>query len=81
VRAKHGSGYVPTVAPSHYFTDMIGHPLEAWADQAYRDGITLGCTANPRNFCPSNAITRAEIVILLLKAKNGASYSPPAAFP
>jgi len=55
--------------------------MEAWADQAYRDGITSGCTTNPRNFCPSNAITRAEMVILLLRAKNGASYSPPATFP
>jgi RHS repeat-associated protein len=60
--------------------EIAGHPLEAWADQAYRDGITSGCTSTPvRNFCPSNAITRAEIVILLLKAKNGASYSPSAA--
>jgi hypothetical protein len=54
--------------------------MEAWADQAYRDGITSGCTSTPvRNFRPSNAITRAEMVILLLKARNGASYSPPAA--
>ncbi len=78
VRAKHGSGYIPPT-PSHYFADMNNHPLEAWADQAYRDGITSGCTTNPRNFCPNNAITRAEIVIFLLRAKNGASYSPPAA--
>ncbi|MBI5944497.1 MAG: hypothetical protein HY864_09025 [Chloroflexi bacterium] len=28
----------------------------------------------------TSAITRAEIVILLLKARNGGSYSPPASF-
>lgn len=29
-------------------------------------------------FCPNNAITRKEMAQFLLKAKNGASYSPPA---
>ncbi|MBK8620084.1 MAG: S-layer homology domain-containing protein, partial [Anaerolineales bacterium] len=44
--------------------------------QLAAEGITSGCGAG--NYCPDAAVTRAEIAIFLLKAKNGSSYSPPA---
>ena len=55
LKAKHGAGYTPPAA-SHYFADMSGHWAEAWADEAYREGITSGCGAG--NYCPENPVTR-----------------------
>jgi len=79
LRVEHGDDYIPPAA-THNFADMAGNPLEPWADQAYSEGLTSGCTTTPqRNFCPNNTITRAEIVIFLLRAKHGGSYTPPAA--
>lgn len=74
LRAKLGGSYTPPPA-SHYFTDMAGHWAEAWADDLYRRGIAAGCSGGV--YCPSNMITRAELSVLLLRGKYGASYSPP----
>ncbi|HEX4885344.1 MAG TPA: S-layer homology domain-containing protein, partial [Casimicrobiaceae bacterium] len=55
-------------------------PLTHWAagpiEQLHADGVTAGCGAAPLRFCPDRPITRAEIAILLLKAKYGAGYAP-----
>ena len=39
-------------------------------------GIDTGCGSG--NFCPTPVMTRAVMAIWLLRAKNGASYQPPA---
>jgi CSLREA domain-containing protein len=42
----------------------------------FRAGITAGCGAGA--FCVSNAVTRAQMAVFLLKAEHGSSYVPPA---
>jgi SpoIID/LytB domain protein len=64
----HGSpGHLPAyrgifadVPSSHRFVRFIEH--------AYDHGITSGCTSSPRNYCPSVAVTRAQMAIFIVKA-------------
>ena len=70
----HGSGFTPTNVAAT-FTDTVGHWAEDWIEALKQDGVTSGCGAGI--YCPESAVTRAQMAIFLLKAKYGASYSPP----
>jgi hypothetical protein len=41
------------------------------------EGITGGCGGG--NYCPGNAVTRAQMAIFLLKTLLGSGYTPPTA--
>ena len=79
LRGKHcGSSYTPpAVGASTGFADV---PLDAsyapWVKQLAAEGITAGCGGG--NFCPQTVVNRAQMAIFLLRAKHGATYSPPA---
>jgi predicted outer membrane repeat protein len=79
LRGKHcGSSYTPpAVGDSTGFGDV---PLDAtyapWVKQLAAEGITAGCGGG--NFCPQTVVNRAQMAIFLLRAKHGATYSPPA---
>ena len=47
----------------------------AFIENLFHNGITAGCGAG--NYCPGNAVTRAQMAVLLLRAKHGAAYEPP----
>jgi hypothetical protein len=38
------------------------------------EGMTRGCGTSPRIFGPANNVTRAEMAVLLLRAKHGALF-------
>jgi hypothetical protein len=81
LRAKYGSGYAPPAA-THTFADLpvTGKEWqEAWVDQFYLEGITSGCGTGPLIYCPENPVTRAAMAVFILRALEGASYTPPAA--
>jgi hypothetical protein len=44
----------------------------------YAQGITTGCAANPLRYCPDRQVTRAEMAVFILRAKNGTSTPIPA---
>jgi hypothetical protein len=69
LRAKHGSTYAPPAATGTVFTDVpLGSFAAAWIEQLAHEAITTGCGGG--NFCPSNAVTRAEMAVLLVKTFN-----------
>jgi hypothetical protein len=75
-KGLHGSSYSPPdMIPT--FTDIGGHWAEDWIEALKNDGITSGCGTGI--YCPENTVTRAQMAVFLLKAKHGASYSPPPA--
>jgi hypothetical protein len=77
-RGIHGSSYAPPPATGSTFTDVpSGYWAAAWIEQLSRDGITGGCGLNL--YCPDYVVTRAQMAVFLLRSKNGASYTPPAA--
>jgi Gametolysin peptidase M11 len=66
VRARHGGAFIPSAPTGTIFADEpVTDPTAAWAEQLFRDGITQGCMQNPRRFCPSNGVIRADAAIFL----------------
>jgi hypothetical protein len=64
-RLKRGASYVPP-APTGIFVDVAStHWAARYIEQLYRDGVTAGCSASPRRFCPDETVTRAETAIFL----------------
>ena len=78
LRGVHGKAYVPPPASGTVFIDI---PTDYWAadwiEQLAEEGITVGC--GDGNYCPENAITRAEMSVFLLRSKLGSTHTPPPA--
>jgi hypothetical protein len=79
LRSIHGAGYAPPPATSVFADVPVSDPLAAWIDRLFAEGTVSGCGTNPLRYCPSDDVTRAQMAILLLRAKHGAGYQPPAA--
>lgn len=78
LRAKYGNTYSPPEASGNVFNDVpLGYWADDWIEQLYAEGITGGCGSG--NYCPVKNVTRAEMAVLLLRGKNGNTYTPPAA--
>ncbi|MBK8821782.1 MAG: SBBP repeat-containing protein [Anaerolineales bacterium] len=78
LKGIHGSSYAPpAVNGNTNFGDVAtDYWAAAWIKQLAAEGITGGCGGG--NYCPDNTVTRAQMAVFLMKAKNGSSYSPPA---
>jgi hypothetical protein len=73
-----GSGFIPPPATGTMFNDVAAQDFAAaFIEQLATDGITGGCGGG--NYCPQNAVTRAQMAVFLLRAKYGAAHAPPAA--
>jgi hypothetical protein len=59
------------VPPEHFAQKSV--------DAAYRAGVVAGCATSPLRYCPDVALNRAEMAVLLLRARHGGGYVPPAA--
>jgi hypothetical protein len=79
LRGKHGSSYTPPI-PTGVFTDVpTNYWSAAWIEQLAAEGITLGCSVSPKQYCPTTSVTRDQMAVFLLRAKYGSSYVPPKA--
>ena len=79
LRAKHGRNYQPPAATGMFADVPANYWARAWIEQAAREGITGGCATNPARFCPTTPVARDQMAVMLLRARHGASYQPPAA--
>ena len=52
------------------------HPFRSFVNTLARDGVTGGCGGG--SYCPDAAVTRAQMAVFLLVAREGAGYAPPA---
>ena len=76
LKSKHGSAYVPPPATGTVFSDVsAGAFAAAWIEQLAEEGITTGCGGG--RYCPTMAVTRAQMAVFLLRAEHGISYVPP----
>lgn len=77
---KYGASYRPPAATGTLFADV---PAESFGvefiEQFYNLGITTGCSVSPRNYCPSQPVTRIQTAIFLLRLLEGPNYVPPPA--
>ena len=76
-RGIHGSSYSPPAVGNRTgFADIApDYWAAAWIKQLVAEGITSGCGTD--TYCPEAPVTRAQMAVFLLKAKYGASYTPP----
>jgi hypothetical protein len=74
------AGLPPKVWTLHVgesFTDVpTTDNFYKYIETIYHFGVTGGCGAGT-DYCPANTVTRAQMAVFLLKAKNGAAYTPP----
>jgi hypothetical protein len=69
IRALHAPGYVPPPPASQRFTDVPpSNPFYAYIEEMAVRGITLGCGGG--NYCPGQAVTRAQMAAFLVRAFN-----------
>lgn len=60
------------------FYDVPGnHQAWPWIERLVASGITAGCSANPKLYCPADPVTRAQMAVFLLRVIHNASYLPP----
>ncbi len=60
------------------FSDVpAGSTHEKAINALYWSGITNGCSASPRNYCPSQAVTRKQFATLLAKSLQSYGISAP----
>jgi hypothetical protein len=56
-------------------------PTEHWAfariEAVASAGVTAGCDTAPPLYCPNAPVTREQMAVFLLRAKEGAGYAPP----
>jgi hypothetical protein len=78
LRGIHGKGYTPpAVGTDTGFNDVpVSHWSAAWIKQLAAEGMTAGCGNG--NYCPGLIVTRDQMAVLLLRAKHGLGYTPPA---
>jgi len=63
--------------PLGRFADALaGHWAFRFIEALARSGITAGCGGE--NYCPSSAVTRAQMAVFLERGIHGSGYSPPA---
>jgi CSLREA domain-containing protein len=74
------SGEIYTVNKTWIFADVTN---TYWAvtsiEKLYNAGITGGCATVPLKYCPTNAVTRTQMAIFLVRAKHGVAFIPPTA--
>jgi hypothetical protein len=75
--AKEGSLYTPPACgTTPMFTDVpVTSPYCRWVEEMARRGVASGCGGG--NFCPTNAVTRGQMPIFVLKTLDPA-FDPPA---
>lgn len=78
LRAKMGSAYTPPPCVTARFADVpCSDPRAPWVNELVARGVTAGCGNG--NYCPDNPITREQMAVFLLVAKEGAGYTPDTA--
>ena len=77
LRGKHGSSYAPPEATGVFQDIPTDHWAADWIEQLEKEGITSGCSVNPKQYCPVTPVTRDQMAIFLLKARHGSGYVPP----
>lgn len=55
-----------------------GYWARQWIETLFRNGVTAGCGTSFALFCPDAPVTREQMAVFLLRAKEGAGYAPPA---
>jgi hypothetical protein len=65
-----------TLHVGNSFTDVpTSNPFYRFVETLLHAGVTAGCTAT--TYCPDGSTTREQMAVFLLRAREGASFTPP----
>ena len=74
---RNSAGAAGTVAVSPRFHDVpADHPVFRFAEALWNAGVSGGCGGG--NFCPGDGVTREQMAVFLLRAREGPGFAPPA---
>jgi nitrogen fixation protein len=76
MKSINGLCYVPPPCTGVFPDVPCSSNFAKWIEALAASGITGGCGGG--NYCPTNAVTRQQMAVFLLKAKHGSTYVPPA---
>ena len=77
--AVEGPLYVPRpcIAGSELFSDVpAASPFCRWIEELARRGVVGGCVSGA--YCPAGSVSREQMAVFALRAKEGFGYLPPA---
>ena len=74
LKARYGSGYAPPPCGGLFADVACPGQFADWIEQLAAEGVTSGCGGG--NYCPGQPVTRAQMAIFLLKAKEGPAFAP-----
>ena len=77
LKSEHGSAYVPPACVGLFADVPCPSTYANWVEQLANEGVTAGCGNG--DYCPDDAVTRAQMAVFLLKTSQGSGYVPPAA--
>jgi hypothetical protein len=74
--AKEGTGYAPPACTTPVFNDVPAiSPFCRWIEELARRAVVSGCGGG--NYCPTNAVTREQMAVFVLRTLDPA-LNPPA---
>jgi hypothetical protein len=65
LKSEHGASYVPPPCAGIFHDVVCPSAFANWIEQLAAEGITGGCGGG--NYCPSNANTRGQMAVFLVK--------------
>jgi RHS repeat-associated protein/uncharacterized repeat protein (TIGR01451 family) len=78
IRALHEPGYVPPTPAQQRFNDVPPlHPFYGHIEEMALRQITLGCSASPPLYCPTQQVTREQMAAFIIRALHEPGYIPP----
>lgn len=70
LRARYGASYVPPAATGVFQDVPTSYWAAAWIEKLASDGITLGCSATPKQYCPQSSVSRDQMAVFLMRTFN-----------
>lgn len=78
IAAASGTSYTPPACTTAPFPDVpCTNPLAPWIAEVKRRNIASGCNTQG-DYCPNAAVTRAQMAVMTLRAREASTYVPPA---
>ena len=78
--AKEGPAYLPPACGAPLFSDVpAGSPFCRWVEELARRNVTGGCGGGA--FCPTDAVTREQMTVFVLRTQDPSSSPPPCTVP
>jgi glucose/arabinose dehydrogenase len=77
IRALHPPGYMPPLPAMQRFDDVLPtHSFYRHIDEMAERQITLGCSATPPLYCPTQGVTREQMAAFVIRALHPPGYVP-----